>query len=423
MPAKIWTKEKVLKEALKYTRRQDFNKNSKSAYSRASKDGYLAEACKHMEDDKWTREKLLDVARKYDSLSDFQRKENGAYQYSLKSGLKEEATSHMERAIKPPGYWDKERVSKEAKKYKYRTEFMRSCGSAYNKALNEGWLDEICLHMNTEADGYKHSVYSIINKRLNKVYVGITRQHFNKRIKEHKKSNNSSRSKCIVNLEDTEFLRLTEYIFEASEVKEVETKWVNYYNDKGFIVLNDLKQLGRMGTDRRKYSDNAIKVEALKYNRRVDFKNGSPRYYDAACSQRILEEVCSHMRGINEKNYWDKERIIKFAKECSDRSEFSKAANGAYAAAKKLGCLDEVYLILRSRLDMGWLKAKGDRIPIWLSADKYHKIWLENDKCGTWKMKSLVGVNLDKMIKRFKSGWVPSEDGEWFKWKDSIQNE
>lgn len=423
MPAKIWTREKVFKEALKYTRRQDFKKNSKSAYSRASKDGYLSEACKHMGDDKWTREKLLDVARKYDSLSDFQKKENGAYQYSLKSGLKEEATSHMGRAIKPPGYWNKDRISKEAKKYNYRTEFMRSSGSAYNKALNEGWLDEICVHMKTEADGYKHSVYSILNKRLNKVYVGITRQQFNKRITAHKNSKNSSKSKCIANLDDTEFIHLTKYIFEASEVKEAESEWVDYYIKKGFIVLNDPKQLGRMGTDRRKYSDDDIKNEALKYITRSEFKYGSPKHYDAACSQRILNKVCSHMRGIKNSNYWTKERILQFANRCRDRNEFCQANNGAYAAAKKLACLDEVYLILRSRLDMGWLKAKGDRIPVWLSADNYHKIWLENDKCGTWKMKSLVGVNLDKMIKRFKSGWVPSEDDEWFKWKDSIQNE
>lgn len=55
MPAKIWTKEKVIEEALKYTKRQDFKKNSKSAYGRASKDGYLEEVCRHMEYQNWTK--------------------------------------------------------------------------------------------------------------------------------------------------------------------------------------------------------------------------------------------------------------------------------------------------------------------------------------------------------------------------------
>lgn len=417
MPAKIWTREKVLREALKYTRRQDFKKNSTSAYSRASKDGYLAEACKHMEDDKWTKEKLLDVARKYDSLSDFQKKENGAYQYSLKSGLKDEATSHMGRAIKPRGYWNMERVSKEAKKYNYRSEFMRFSGSAYNKALNEGWLDEICVHMKTEADGYKHSVYSILNKRLNKVYVGITRQQFNKRITAHKKLKNSSKSKCIANLDDTEFIHLTKYIFEASEVKEAETEWVDYYINKGFIVLNDPKQLGRMGTDRRKYSDDDIKKEALKYITRSEFKYGSPKYYDAACSQRILDKVCSHMRGIKNSNYWTKERILQFANRCRDRNEFCKAKNGAYDRAKKLDILNEVYSILRSRLDMCWLNAKGERIQVWLDADKHYETWLKNEKCGSWRMKTVTGLRLDSMIKKFKECWNPIKDDDWMKWK------
>ena len=43
-----WTKEKVLREALKYHKRIDFMKKSGGAYNAAKRNGYLEEACKHM---------------------------------------------------------------------------------------------------------------------------------------------------------------------------------------------------------------------------------------------------------------------------------------------------------------------------------------------------------------------------------------
>jgi hypothetical protein len=43
--------------------------------------------------------------------------------------------------------------------------------------------------------------------------------------------------------------------------------------------------------------------EALKYNTRVDFKNGSPKAYDASRSRKILDNVCSHMIRLGRKVY------------------------------------------------------------------------------------------------------------------------
>ena len=43
----------------------------------------------------------------------------------------------------------------------------------------------------------------------------------------------------------------------------------------------------------------------------TNVKNKSPKIYDAACSQRLLDRSCSHMRGIRKKNFWTKEECIK----------------------------------------------------------------------------------------------------------------
>jgi isopentenyldiphosphate isomerase len=47
-PKNYWTKENVLNEALKYTSKKDFHKNSKAAYVAASKNDWLNSVCKHM---------------------------------------------------------------------------------------------------------------------------------------------------------------------------------------------------------------------------------------------------------------------------------------------------------------------------------------------------------------------------------------
>jgi len=43
-----WTKEKCLEEALKYSRKVDFQKNSGSAYQISYKNDWLEEICTHM---------------------------------------------------------------------------------------------------------------------------------------------------------------------------------------------------------------------------------------------------------------------------------------------------------------------------------------------------------------------------------------
>ena len=45
---RVWTKPKVLKEALKFNKRIDFKNKSKGAYGASIKGNYYKEATKHM---------------------------------------------------------------------------------------------------------------------------------------------------------------------------------------------------------------------------------------------------------------------------------------------------------------------------------------------------------------------------------------
>jgi hypothetical protein len=348
MPKKKWFKKNIANEAKKYNRRQKFKKESPGAYKAARVQNILDEVCSHMGSDRWTKLKLVKVSQKYTSLKKFRNEQKGAYLYSIKHGYRDEITKHMIREIKPHGYWNKDRCLLEAKKYSNRSDFMRKSSSAYNASLANKWVDDICIHMGSPADGYHHCVYAIINERKKMVYVGITRQLFNARIKQHKSSNNSSNSKAIIKLTDTRFIKLTEYLYEKKDIKTVETKWVKFYENKNYKILNSIKSLGGTGTSKRIHTDEIIFLEAKKYLRRVDFKNGSPKIYDAAVSQRLLDKACSHMRSIAKKNTWTKENCISCAKTCSTKKEFRESSKSAYDACIKNKWLDEVYQHLKS---------------------------------------------------------------------------
>ena len=96
----------------------------------------------------------------------------------------------------------------------------------------------------------------------------------------------------------------------------------------------------------------------------------------------------------------------------------------AYVAATDNGWTEEIdkVLGLRSRLDMSW-RRPGTRKEIWCEADKYYELWIENGKCGMDRMMTLTGFNLDKLLKKFKSGWVPTEDADWIDWAIKIKLE
>jgi hypothetical protein len=96
---------------------------------------------------KWTKEACQAEAKKYNSRSEFYKNSASAYGKALERKWLNEICAHMTCLTKPNNYWTKERCKQEALKYKKRTEFESGSGSAYNKALKKKWIDDICTHM------------------------------------------------------------------------------------------------------------------------------------------------------------------------------------------------------------------------------------------------------------------------------------
>lgn len=157
-----WTKERCKEEAIKYSRRTDFQKYDKPAYSAAFKKGWLDDICSHMsylefEPSKWTKENCSIKAQECQTRGEFKKKYPNAYGAALDNGWLEELfDNHPNRGYKNKRvmigmklhqrrkkYWTEERVLKEARKYHSISEFSKKCSGAYDAVFNLQILDKV----------------------------------------------------------------------------------------------------------------------------------------------------------------------------------------------------------------------------------------------------------------------------------------
>lgn len=360
-PAGYWTKERCSETAQQYTTRAEFLKSDASAFRIAQRNGWLDEICGHMqrlmrEANYWTKPRLAKIAKKYTARNDFHLHDDAAYRAAQARGLLDEICRHMEYQVLPRNYWTKERIIEEARKYKTRSEFMKSAGGAWGRAQVEGWLDEVCTHMEVVDHGWLHCIYAITNKRLNKAYIGLTRQAFDVRMDQHKSSRNTTNSALISGESDTQFEQLTPYAYTVNDIGDKEKEFIERYTSAGWEVLNSQLQIGKVGTQTR-WNYQRCSEEADKYSTRAEFRRQSPKAYNAAKRHGYLEELCVHMAEKRKPNgYWTKERCLEEAAKFETRQEFNNTP--AYQAAIRNGWLDEVmqHLPIIRRSIESWTK-------------------------------------------------------------------
>ena len=142
-----WSFEDCELEAKSYETRYSFSSGSKGAYRKAKKEGWLDTICSHMISKIGTLNSVRKEAEKYKTRTAFARGSSGAYGRAAAKGWLDKVCSHMESGKLPNGYWTKENVAGEAKLAKSRNEFSKTSPYAYEKARREGWLDDVCSHM------------------------------------------------------------------------------------------------------------------------------------------------------------------------------------------------------------------------------------------------------------------------------------
>jgi predicted GIY-YIG superfamily endonuclease len=231
--------------------------------------------------------------------------------------------------------WLKSECQNEALKYIHRSYFKKGSYGAYQSALRNGWMDEICLHMTPLGNQYKRMIYRIIFPN-NYCYIGLT-NNFDRRIYEH------LNKKGVVFLHKNKYNlipkieKITDYI-DVEHAKILEEYWISKSNDEGYICLNTAKT-GGLGSSCLKWTKEKCKEEALKFNSRNSFMINCHSAYNSARKNKWLDEICSHML-VKHKKYTKKECQIEALKYKS-RGEFATKNYNMWSFLRKNKWLDE----------------------------------------------------------------------------------
>lgn len=234
-PRIIWTKEVCRQESLKYNTRVELRNNSPICEDVIIKNKWQKELCSHMVSKNkpsryWKNiDNLLKESAKYNSRSEFQRNCNGAYKSANEMNVLKLICDHMTDLRKPNHYWTKKRVKDEANKYTNRTDFNVNSKVAYTVAHRDGYLDEICYHMDFNiGDKYWRFVYEARDPVNKIIYIGLS---YNLKKRECHHIEYNPRKEVAALVEEFGLKNLTPIVFKAEEAARYETQLIEKYRN------------------------------------------------------------------------------------------------------------------------------------------------------------------------------------------------
>ncbi len=285
----------------------------------------------------WDDESVRKEAEKYSSKKEFSRGNGGAYHYALRHHMLDDLFG---KAV----HWDDESVRHEASKYETKESFRKGSPGAYTYAKRNNMLDEFDW-MIPNYSKQKRCIYVYIDEENKVAYVGLTCNK-KQRHETHKTGlyNNRPCRSAVFNYFTTIGKDIPEPIYlednlspESSQDRE--DYWKQYYESKGYIMLNKAVtgagkgSLGNVG----KWNDTNVTVEASKYDTRSEFHKGNLGAYDYALRHHMLDDL------FGERTHWDDESVREEAKKYNSRYEFHKKSAGAYKYARKHHMLDDLF--------------------------------------------------------------------------------
>lgn len=351
----IWTYELVKTKSSECRNVSEFQKKYSGAYKSAQKNDWLDELFPK-KPPLWTKETIMEESIKYESRSEFIKGVKGAYGYAKNRGWLDEVCSHMtlkSGVKKGETSLTKEKIIELVKEYETIGEFIKGLkrGStkvdykvtyAYTIARKNGWLDEVCSHMEsvTYKNGRPRYIYAIIWEKQKIVYVGLT-QSWKTRFNQHRVTKDGVVYRTIQEFGDPEFKVLTKTPVKVEIAGDCEEHWRVKYEEMGYETINRNKT-GSLGSYCRMWDYESVRLEALKYDVKNEFKSNSSGAHSMAVKNGWLDDVCSHMELIVGK--WNVfENVERESKKYKTRTDFAMGCGSASFGALKNGWMDILY--------------------------------------------------------------------------------
>jgi predicted GIY-YIG superfamily endonuclease len=270
----IWTKERCLEEALKYSRRWELGRANSACYHRILLMGWQTEAFAHMASPKnmaFSKEECLAESKKYSTPSEFAKGSPGHYMAAIKRGWKSEVFGHLTCSRES---YDEDKVMAIAAQYRTRSEFQDAAQSAYSWARKNGVLEKVCAHMERRGNIYLRQVYEIRSSHTREIYIGISCD-VSRRFRDHAETG-TPEVRDVINRGAE--LRIISDLLPAEEAGKIEAQLIDEYRADGWKVLNT-QEGGNPGAPYRRIALEEIITAAKSCKSRKEFRE---RYYSLA---------------------------------------------------------------------------------------------------------------------------------------------
>lgn len=340
---KIWTREKCYETALQYKDIGLFCKECQVAYVIAHRNGWLKDYTwldrKKQPNGYWTKELVMEEARKYTSAGYFKKNSKFAYNAAINHGWIKECTWFKKPKNAPR--WNYDTCYEEALKYASTTEFRAASITAYCIARDKGWLDEY-IWLEKHINPYNHDACWQEAKKY---------QYFNDfRAKSHPFYKAAQRQGW-----------LDEYTWLIKEPLVPYNKKWNY--DTCYAEAKKYKTRGAFN----KYGGGAYDVARRNgwladYTWIPDFSDSDAKVDSVYCY--IFEEQKAAYVGrtlmyrqhikIEKQTKWTEDVCREEALKYTSRKDFRKYCRGAYDKAKECGWLDSYTWLLYSKPLSEW---------------------------------------------------------------------
>ena len=344
-------KSNVIEAAKQCVTRSEFIERFHGAYEGARRNSWLDECRRHMQRPvpvvHWTKDRLQECADSCRTIKEFRERFNSAYVTACARGLVDDLFRKHKgkvRAKMVNGYWTKERTVEEALKYETRFEFQMGSRQAWEAAQRNGWLDDVCAHMEFVGSRYERAVYFIRSNIYKIGYIGLSMAP-QKRYRQHLKTNHKNLRPLLQNPHELEILTA---FMPKDEAAKLEVESIKKFKSEGWTLLNS-KAGGGLGGSHLVWTKEATRAEAAKYETRGAFQVGSPSAYNAALKYHWLKEFFADHpnQGYSKKKlpdgWWTLERLKEIAKNFKYRDQMAKMSPGAHDAALNLGILNEIF--------------------------------------------------------------------------------
>lgn len=294
----------------------------------------------------WTIDRLKKESKKYKTRSDFQKHSHSAYVIASREGLiedlflKHKNKGFTQNKVLDGHYNFKKNVLSAALRCKSRTEFQKKFRGAYDSAKRHGWFEAATNHMPKLGNSHLRLVYTIEIKASKMVYVGLT-GNLTRRVKDHKRDG-GLHVKRLLQDKTHKIVKHCSYI-DSVQASRLERKLVQDFRRKGWHVVNKV-EAGGLGGRRAQYTFERCLVLAESCKTRTEFRRKFDSASQAAQRYKWTNLLFSnHPDNGYTNRKWSNYKLRQLSVKCRTRGEFQKKFPSAYMTALKKGILDSIF--------------------------------------------------------------------------------